>query len=101
MTNIYAWSASQDPVASTSPSPSELAADIRSVADLWVSTAYDDLRPAGPDRAAQVRWILERYVHPWFAPQTDTIGDVTYFISGCMRGCCVLLADRVRTPVEE
>ena len=80
MTNIYAWSAGQDPVGATRQSPSELAADFRSVADLWVATAYDDLRRAGPDRAVQVRWILERYVHPWFVPQTDTIGDVTYFM---------------------
>lgn len=79
MTNIYAWSAGQDPVGATRQSPSELAADFRSVADLWVATAYDDLRRAGPDRAAQVRWILSRYVLPWFVPQTDSIGDVTYF----------------------
>jgi integrase len=29
---------------------------------------------------AQVRWILNRYVNPWFAPQTDTLGDITYFM---------------------
>jgi len=27
-----------------------------------------------------VRWILNRYVNPWFAPQTDTLGDITYFM---------------------
>lgn len=47
MTNIYAWTASQDPVGTRRPSPRELAADIRSV---------------------------------WLVPQTDTIGDVTYFM---------------------
>ena len=80
MTNIYAWSASQDSVGPIPPGPSALAADIRSVGDLWVAPAYDDLRRAGPDRATQVRWILNRYVNPWFAPQTDTLGDITYFM---------------------
>jgi len=80
MTNIYAWSASQDSVGPIPPGPSALAADIRSVGDLWVATAYNDLRRAGPDRATQVRWILNRYVNPWFAPQTDTLGDITYFM---------------------
>ena len=80
MTNIYAWWATQDSVGPIPPGPSALAADIRSVGDLWVATAYDDLRRAGLDRATQVRWILNRYVNPWFAPQTGTLGDITYFM---------------------
>lgn len=80
MTNDYAWSAAIDSIGPVSSVRIALAADICSVGELWVSTAYDDLRRAGPDRATQVRWILNRYVNPWFAPQTATIGDVTYFM---------------------
>ena len=79
MTNIYAWAATQGWVGPIPPGPSALVADIRSVGDLWVVTAYDDLRPAGLDRATQVRWILNRHVNPWFAPQTGTLGDTTCF----------------------
>lgn len=39
------------------PYPSEVPRDIASVADLWVSAAYDDLRHAGPDRAERIRWV--------------------------------------------
>ena len=56
-----------------------LGADDRSVGDLWVATAYDDLRRAGPDRAAQVRWVLDRYVNRWFALHVGTVGDITCF----------------------
>lgn len=27
-----------------------------------------------------MRWILDRYVIPWFAPQTRSVGDITYFM---------------------
>jgi hypothetical protein len=47
---------------------------------MWVAAAYDDLRRAGPDRAKQVRRILDGYVLPWFAPQTTTVGDISYFM---------------------
>ena len=55
-------------------------ADVESVARMWVAAAYDDLRRAGPDRARQVRRILDGHVLPWFAPQTTTVGDITYFM---------------------
>lgn len=45
---------------------------------MWVAAAYDDLRRAGPDRARQVRRILDSYVVPWFGPQTATVADITY-----------------------
>lgn len=45
-----------------------------------MAAAYDDLRRAGPDRARQVRRILDGYVLPWFAPQTSTVGDISYFM---------------------
>ena len=45
---------------------------------MWVVAAYEDLRRAGPDRAAQVRRILDSYVLPWFVPRTSTVGDITY-----------------------
>ena len=61
------------------PGPSALGADIRSVGDLWVATAYDDLRRAGPDRATQVRWVLDRYVNRWLALRVGTVGDITCF----------------------
>lgn len=80
MKNVYAWSAGIDHIGPLPSVRGPLAADIRSVGELWVSTAYDGLRRAGPDRATQVRWILNRYVIPWFGPQTSTIGDVTYFM---------------------
>lgn len=52
--------------------------DVASVAEKWAVAAYDDLRRAGPDRAAQVRRILDSYVLPWFVPRTSTVGDITY-----------------------
>ena len=80
MTNHYAWLPERDSLAFASPITEASATDIVSVGELWVTTAYDDLRRAGPDRATQVRWILSRYVNPWFEPQTSTIGEVTYFM---------------------
>lgn len=47
---------------------------------MWVAAAYDDLRRAGPDRARQVRRLLDGYLLPWFAPQTEAVGDITYFM---------------------
>ncbi|MBV9661001.1 MAG: hypothetical protein JO337_07580 [Acidimicrobiales bacterium] len=55
-------------------------ADVESVARMWVTAAYDDLRRAGPDRAKHVRRILDGYVLPWFAPKTTTVGDISYFM---------------------
>lgn len=80
MTNHYAWLPERDSFAFESSITEASATDIATVGELWVATAYDDLRRAGPDRATQVRWILSRYVNPWFGPQTSTIGDVTYFM---------------------
>ena len=45
-----------------------------------MAAAYDDLRRAGPDRARQVRRILEGYLLPWYAPQTNMVGDITYLM---------------------
>lgn len=80
MTNHYAWLPERDSLAFEPSLTGASATDIASVGEWWVATAYDDLRRAGPDRATQVRWILSRYVIPWFGPQTSTIGDVTYFM---------------------
>lgn len=63
----------------------ECRADVASVARMWVAAAYDDLRRAGPDRAVQVRRILDAYVVPWFGPQTASVGEITYF--WCTSGC--------------
>lgn len=52
--------------------------DLASVAEMWVVAVYDDLRRAGPDRAEQVRRLIEGQILPWFAPRTTTIGDITY-----------------------
>ena len=79
MDSMTARSATQDSVGPIPLGPSALVADIRSVGDLWVATAYDDLRRAGPDRAAQVRWVLDRYVNPWLALHAGTVGDITCF----------------------
>ena len=80
MTNHFAWLPERDSFAFESSITKASATDIATVGELWVATAYDDLRRAGPDRATQVRWILSRYVNPWFGPQTSTIGEVTYFM---------------------
>jgi hypothetical protein len=47
---------------------------------MWVAAAYDDLRRAEPDRAKQVRRIIDGYLLPWFTPQTNTVADITYFM---------------------
>lgn len=57
MNSDYAWSPTANPISDTLTPARELPHDIASVAGLWVSTAYDDLRRARPDRATQVRWI--------------------------------------------
>ena len=54
--------------------------DVASVAQMWVAATYDDLRRAGPDRGTRVRGVLDRYVIPWFGPQTSSVGDITYFM---------------------
>ena len=79
-------------------------ADVATVSRLWVAAAYDDLRRAGPDRAMQVRRILDGYVVPWFGPQTSTVGDISYFmvhewlltLVGRRRSASVALVGRVR-----
>ena len=55
--------------------------DIASVANAWMAAAYDDLRRGGPERADRVRRIVEAYLVPWFAPRTETVADVTYFMA--------------------
>jgi integrase len=52
--------------------------DVASVAQAWMTAAYDDLRRGGPERADRVRRIVEAYLVPWFAPRTTSIADVTY-----------------------
>ena len=47
---------------------------------MWVAATYDDLRRAGPDRGTRVRGVLDRYVIPWFGPQTTRVGDITYYM---------------------
>lgn len=44
-----------------------------------VDAAYVDLRGAGPDRAEQIRRILDGYVISRFGPQTSTVGDLSHF----------------------
>ena len=74
MDNAYRWS----PAAT--PANREVPADVASVAQMWVAATYDDLRRAGPDRGTRVRGVLDRYVIPWFGPQTSSVGDITYFM---------------------
>jgi integrase len=79
MANTFGW-----PPATTRPSiPASyaLADDVASVARRWAAAAYDDLRRAGPERADQVRSILDGYVVPWFGPQTTTVADVSYVMA--------------------
>ena len=82
MVNPYAWSGTAQEMsgAATTLADREVAADVASVARMWVAAAYDDLRRAGPDRAFEVRRILDGYVVPWFGPQTTTVGDISYFM---------------------
>lgn len=75
-----------DPRPSKGTHTSETAAtkispDIASVANAWMGAAYDDLRRGGPERAERVRRIVDAYLVPWFAPRTETIADVTYFMA--------------------
>jgi hypothetical protein len=82
MVNPYAWSgrAQEMSGAATTVAAREVPADVSSVARMWVAAAYDDLRRASPDRAFEVRRILDGYVTPWFGPQTTTVGDISYFM---------------------
>lgn len=70
--------ATLDPPAT--PARREIPDDVASVAQMWVAATYDDLRRAGPDRGTRVRGVLDRYVIPWFGPQTASVGDITYFM---------------------
>jgi len=79
MANAFGW-----PLATTRPAvlaDREVTADVASVARRWVVAAYDDLRRAGPERADQVRQILDDHVIPWFGPQTNTVADVSYVMT--------------------
>lgn len=81
MVNRYGWIGTANPDAGRpATSERELRADVASVARIWVDAAYEDLRRAGPDRAEQVRRILDSYVIPWFGPQTSTVGEISYFM---------------------
>ncbi|WAX56214.1 hypothetical protein M6B22_16975 [Jatrophihabitans cynanchi] len=51
MNSDYGWFPTANPISDTPAR--ELPHDIASVARLWVSTVYDDLRCAGPDRATR------------------------------------------------
>ncbi|MHB1986642.1 MAG: hypothetical protein ACYCSF_01455 [Acidimicrobiales bacterium] len=61
--------------------PPKISPDIASVANAWMAAAYEDLRRGGPERAERVRRIVDAYLVPWFAPRTETIADVTYFMA--------------------
>lgn len=80
MVSAHVRSSTPFPRPDVSSAASGFRADVESVARMWVAAAYDDLRRAGPDRARQVRRILDGYVLPWFAPQTSTVGDISYFM---------------------
>ena len=81
MLDRYGWTGAVNPDAGCPATPErELRADVASVGRMWVDAAYDDLRRAGPDRAEQIRRILDSYVLPWFGPQTSTVGDISYFM---------------------
>ena len=80
--NTYRWTSTSQATTTSSATSAghEVAADIASVARMWVAATYDDLRRAGPDRATQLRRILDSYVLPWFGPRTSTVCDITYFM---------------------
>jgi integrase len=82
MVNAYQSSSSASAISDPAETPArrEVPDDVASVAQMWVSAAYDDLRRAGPDRGIQVRGILDRYVIPWFGPRTTCVGDISYFM---------------------
>ena len=82
MVNAYEWSpfAKETSVQVGAQARREVPSDVASVSQMWVAAAYDDLRRAGPDRGAQVRGVLDRYVIPWFGPQTSGVGDISYFM---------------------
>jgi integrase len=72
--SAYRWSSA------ATPAVREVPDDVASVAQMWVAATCDDLRRAGPDRGTRVRGVLDRYVIPWFGPQTASVGDITYFM---------------------
>lgn len=95
MANTFGW-----PPATTRPcvpASRELANDIASVARRWVAAAYDDLRRAGPERADQVRHLIDGYIVPWFGPQTTTVADVSYVMT---HGWLLALAGRGPTGAD-
>ena len=82
MVNPYGWSGTAHEMsgAAATLAAREVSTDVASVAGMWVVAACDDLRRAGPDRAVEVRRILRSYVIPWFGPQTNSVGDISYFM---------------------
>ena len=82
MVNPYGWSETVHPRsgAAATLAAREFSTDVASVASLWVAAAYDDLRRAGPDRAFEVRRVVDRYVVPGFGSQASTVGDISYFM---------------------
>lgn len=82
MVNAYRWSPTTSATSDLAAiaSRGEVPDDVASVAQMWVAAAYDDLRRAGPDRGIRVRGVLDRYVIPWFGPQTSTVGEITYLM---------------------
>ncbi len=64
------------------PAPEfQLQGDIASICKAWTTAAYDDLRRAGPERADQIRHLIETYLIPWFAPRTQSVADISYFMA--------------------
>ena len=57
MSHSYAWTPTTSPLPDPRTPAGALPHDIAAVAALWVDTPHDDLRRAGPDGAAQIRWI--------------------------------------------
>ena len=96
MANNFGWPiATPRPLAPTSL---RLADDVASVAHRWVAAAYDDLHRAGPERADQVRHLLDGYVIPWFGPQTVTVADISYAMT---HQWLLALAGRGRVVADE
>ena len=60
----WSWTASPSPWSPDALAARGVSGDVASVAGMWVVAAYDDLRRAGPDRAARVRQVLDGRVLP-------------------------------------
>jgi hypothetical protein len=64
----------------TEPEAQTISPDVASVDSAWMAAAYEDLHRGGPERAESVRRVVEPHLVPWFAPRTETIADVTYYM---------------------